>query len=136
VRVPAIIVSPWIEPRAVSSTVFDHTSIIKTILLRFCPGVLREPRPAAGPRARLGVGPHYPGMRTAHASHLGGLLTRDTPRRDALLRQAAARAAGAPTGQPRPGAQAPGTGPLNDLQKSILTATRELRRRGRGPNTP
>jgi phospholipase C len=49
VRVPAIVVSPWIEPRTVSSTLFDHTSIIKTILLRFCPGVLREPpRPEHG----------------------------------------------------------------------------------------
>ena len=46
VRVPAIIVSPWIEPRTVSSTLFDHTSIIKTILLRFCPGALREPQHA------------------------------------------------------------------------------------------
>jgi phospholipase C len=47
VRVPAIIVSPWVEPRTVSSTLFDHTSIIKTILLRFCPQALRE-RPPAG----------------------------------------------------------------------------------------
>ena len=36
VRVPALIVSPWVEPGSVSHTVFDHTSIIKTILLRFC----------------------------------------------------------------------------------------------------
>jgi phospholipase C len=28
VRVPALIVSPWIEPGSVSTTVFDHTSII------------------------------------------------------------------------------------------------------------
>ena len=42
VRVPAIIVSPWIEPRTVSHTVFDHTSIIKTILQRFCPAGLRS----------------------------------------------------------------------------------------------
>jgi phospholipase C len=38
VRVPALIVSPWTEPGSVSTTVFDHTSIIKTILLRFAPG--------------------------------------------------------------------------------------------------
>ena len=36
VRVPALVVSPWIEPGTVSHTVFDHTSILKTILLRFC----------------------------------------------------------------------------------------------------
>lgn len=29
VRVPALIVSPWVEPRSVSTTLFDHTSIIK-----------------------------------------------------------------------------------------------------------
>jgi len=148
--VPAIIVSPWIEPRTVSSAVFDHTSIIKTILLRFCPGALQEP--AAGRRARLGLGPQYPGTRTAHARHLGELLTRGTPRpapsRDALLRQAAARATPAGTGQTAetgqaagsgqasPGSPEPGQRPLNDLQKSILAATRELRQRGHPPNTP
>jgi phospholipase C len=36
VRVPAILVSPWVPQRKVVSTLFDHTSIIKTILLRFC----------------------------------------------------------------------------------------------------
>jgi phospholipase C len=36
VRVPALVVSPWINPGTVSHTVFDHTSILKTILLRFC----------------------------------------------------------------------------------------------------
>lgn len=42
-RVPTIIVSPWVEPRSVSSTIFDHTSIIKSILLRFCPRALENP---------------------------------------------------------------------------------------------
>jgi phospholipase C len=140
VRVPAIIVSPWIEPRAVSHTLFDHTSLIKTILLRFCPGALHEPPPADRQRPRLGLGPQYPGLRTARASHLGELLTRGAPRpaprRDALLQQATARAAPAETSQPPPGSPGPGDPPLNDLQKSILTATRELRRRGHPPNTP
>jgi phospholipase C len=36
VRVPALVISPWIEPETVCHTVFDHTSILKTILLRFC----------------------------------------------------------------------------------------------------
>ena len=74
VRVPAIIVSPWIEPRTVSHTLFDHTSIIKTILLRFCPQALHEQQPTIGSRARLG--PQYPGMRVVQATHLGELLTR------------------------------------------------------------
>ena len=83
--------------------------------------------------------------RTAHASHLGELLTRSTPRpaprRDALVRQAAARAAaGQPSqpqpSQPQPSSHGPGNQPLNDLQKSILAATRELHGRGHPPNTP
>jgi hypothetical protein len=138
VRVPALIVSPWVEPRTVSSTVFDHTSIIKTILARFCPQALSERQPTRARRARLG--PQYPGLRVARASHLGELLTRSTPRpappRDALLRQAAARAVSVEAGQPRPGQPGPADRPLNDLQKSILAATRELRRRGHPPNAP
>jgi phospholipase C len=140
VRVPAIIVSPWIEPRTVSHTVFDHTSIIKTILLRFCPEALHERQSAGARRTRPGLGPQYPGMRVAHASHLGELLTRSTPRpapaRDALVRQAAARAAPAEPGQAREHQPGPSERPLNDLQKRILAATRELRKRGHPPNTP
>jgi len=142
VRVPAIIVSPWIEPRTVSHTVFDHASIIKTILWRFCPQALQhQPQQPQGKRARLSLGAQYPGRRVAHASHLGQLLTRSTPRpapaRDVLLQQAAARAAQAGTSQPRPGHwDQAGDHPLNDLQKSILAATRELRKRGHPANVP
>src|SRR5262249_34933880 len=35
-RVPALMISPWVDERQVAHTVFDHTSIIKTILARFC----------------------------------------------------------------------------------------------------
>jgi phospholipase C len=35
VRVPAIIVSPWVDKGAVGNVVFDHTSIAKTIARRF-----------------------------------------------------------------------------------------------------
>jgi phospholipase C len=35
VRVPAIIVSPWVDRGTVSNVVFDHTSIAKTIARRF-----------------------------------------------------------------------------------------------------
>ena len=136
VRVPAIIVSPWLEPRTVSHTVFDHTSIIKTILLRFCLGALHG-QPAKGSRAMLG--PQYPGTRVAQASHLGELLTRTTPRpappRDALVRQAAARAARTETSllRGRPGG---GDHPLNELQKSILAATHKLRSDGHPTDAP
>ena len=114
----------------------DHTSIIKTILLRFCPNALHEPQQEGKTKPRLGLGPQYPGMRVVHANHLGELLTRITPRpappRDALLRQAAARAAQAKISQP----QGPGSHPPNDLQKSVLAATHELTRRGHPPNAP
>ncbi len=139
VRVPAIIVSPWVEARAVSSTLFDHTSIIKTILSRFCPDALNEPQRAEARRSRLGLGPQYPGMRVTHARHLGELLTRTTPRpappRDALLQQAAARAQ-AETSPSPPGRPGRGDHPLNDLQQSILAATGELTKRGHPPNEP
>ncbi len=35
VRVPAFVISPWVDQRAVSNVVFDHTSIAKTIARRF-----------------------------------------------------------------------------------------------------
>jgi phospholipase C len=141
VRVPAIIVSPWVEPRSVSSTLFDHTSIIKTILLRFCPAALDHPQQ---PRTKRGLGagrPQYPGMRVARASHLGELLTRTAPRpappRDALLRDAAARASEqARTADPAGRQPEPGSQPPNDLQKRILAATQELHRRGHPAHVP
>jgi phospholipase C len=140
VRVPAMIVSPWTEPGSVSHTLFDHTSIIKTILLRFCPQALQEPQPAKGRRAGAGLGPQYPGTRVAQANHLGELLSRDTPRpappRDALVQQASARAAQAGTGDPGTGQRGRSDHPLNDLQQRILAATHELKRRGHPPDTP
>ena len=66
VRVPAIVVSPWVERGKVSHKVFDHTSLIKTILLRFC----RRPD---------GTIPDM-GARVNNAEQLGTLLTLDTPR--------------------------------------------------------
>ncbi len=66
-RVPALVVSPYVAAGSVSKTVFDHTSIIKTILTRFC----------AKPNGRI---PNM-GKRVAAAHHLGELLTRPTARR-------------------------------------------------------
>jgi phospholipase C len=64
VRVPAFVVSPFVEPCTVSHTVFDHTSIIRTILERF--GV-------DGAVAKIAE----QAPRVAHAKNLGRLLTRD-----------------------------------------------------------
>jgi hypothetical protein len=66
-RVPAIVVSPWVETQRHSHTLFDHTSIINTALLRFCGDHAEECIEAMGPRV-------------AQARHLGELLSRETPR--------------------------------------------------------
>lgn len=63
VRVPTFLVSPWVEPGYIDKTLLDHTSILKTILLRFC----GEHRPFLSDRV------HY-------ANHLGSALTLSQPR--------------------------------------------------------
>jgi hypothetical protein len=65
VRVPAIVVSPLVTRRGFSHEVFDHTSIIKTILLRF---------------ARKANTIPDMGKRVSNAQHLGVLLTEPKPR--------------------------------------------------------
>jgi len=59
-RVPAVVVSPLVGKKQVSKTVYDHTSIIKTILARFC-------RKADGTIPDMGA-------RVRAAEHLGGVL--------------------------------------------------------------
>jgi phospholipase C len=66
VRVPALVISPLVEPHTVSHTLFDHSSIVKTILQRFAPDRLQ---------AMTDGGAH----RLAFAEHLGRLLTREEP---------------------------------------------------------
>jgi phospholipase C len=130
-RVPALVVSPWVPRATVSSEPYDHTSIIKTILLRFC-------RKADGSIPDMGA-------RVAGASHLGGLLSLGTARAapkpatlkplinaaaswratevaDALLTQAA--------GEP------PVPPPRNELQVGFLKARDRLRREGLPPGMP
>jgi phospholipase C len=124
-RVPALVVSPWIPRGVVSSAIYDHTSLIKTILLRFCRG-------ADGSIPNMGA-------RVTNANHLGGLLTlgaaRPKPKpaalkpfiattgawfgaevTDALLAQAAG--------------EAPSPPPPNELQVSFLKARDRLRKEG------
>jgi phospholipase C len=127
VRVPALIVSPWIEPRSVSHTLFDHTSIIKTILLRFCPDALE-----VGGRHRLG-------KRVEGANDLGELLTRTTPRpapeRYALIDDAAARAA-ARAQETSVDQDALAAAPQTELQIRLAAARRELLRLGHPHDRP
>jgi phospholipase C len=141
VRIPALIVSPWVEPLTVSHTLFDHTSIIKTILLRFCPDALKKPKLHHGLLARLKrLGhPRYLGERVAHANHLGEVLTRTEPRppptRYALVEDAAARAAARPEGVAIDGDPL-ARAPANDLQIRIAAANRHLRRLGHPAGRP
>jgi phospholipase C len=65
VRVPALVMSPWVEPGVPSHIRFDHTSVLKTMLVRFC--------------QRGGVLPDM-GARVQAANDLGPLLSRTTPR--------------------------------------------------------
>ncbi len=67
-RVPGLVISPWIGKRAVSHEIFDHTSILKTILLRFC-------------RQRDGSIPHM-SKRVDAATPLSVLMTESQPRKD------------------------------------------------------
>jgi phospholipase C len=139
VRVPALIVSPWVQPRSVSKTLFDHTSIIKTILLRFCAADLqhRGRRESLSTWRKAGH-PHYLGTRVAQASNLGELLTNPTPRpapaHHGLIAAAAARAADqaqAPADEHEPDRQ-----PSTDLQRHIAAAARLLRSRGHPAGRP
>ena len=138
-RVPALIVSPWVPPRSVSKTLFDHTSVIKTIMLRFCAADLEHRNRREGMSAWLSAGhPRYLGTRVAHANDLGALLANATPRpapaRHGLIADAAARAA-----EPSaPGADEhePDRPPPTDLQKRIAAATSLLSSRGHPAGQP
>jgi phospholipase C len=61
VRVPAMLVCPWVAPASVHHGVLDHTSIIKTILMRFC-------RSATGDIPDMG-------RRVNAATHVGAALS-------------------------------------------------------------
>lgn len=115
VRVPAFVVSPFCEAGAVSHSVFDHTSLIKTILLRFCRGP-KGGIPSQGPRVR-------------HANHLGELLTRSTPRpapklpANLALKTTKGLALGAGKKRTK----------LTNLQRQLAAAQEELERLGFDP---
>ncbi|MBV9195804.1 MAG: hypothetical protein JO168_16820, partial [Solirubrobacterales bacterium] len=117
------------------------TSIIKTILLRFCPDALEKPTADDGLLARvkhLGH-PRYMGTRVAHANDLGELLTRTTPRpppdRYAMIHNAAARAAARPKGA-RIDQDALARQSMTDLQIRIANANRHLRHLGHPADRP
>jgi phospholipase C len=137
VRVPALVVSPWVEPATVSTTLFDHTSIAKTILLRFCPDSLTEGSPhGENKHARRLSSPRAPGKRLAEANDLGEFVMRDFPRpapsRNALIQQAKERTPLTPSSDGEGGDDHA----LTDLQQKIRAATQELVRLGHPTHTP
>ena len=124
-RVPAIVVSPWIKRGTVSTTVFDHASIVKTILLRFC-------KKADGRIPDMGA-------RVNAANHLGGLLTLNQPRpappkaklQPLIGAIAAWRAQLAHEGMSALArGEAPEPPALNELQRGYLKAQATLRAEG------
>jgi phospholipase C len=90
VRLPTILVSPYVEPGAVLHTTFDHTSIIKTACERWNLAPLTE--------------------RDRAANDLSDALTLDTPRDDVPEIQA----------QPYQRVPRPEDEPLNGFQKGVL----------------
>jgi len=99
VRVPAVVVSPWL-PHQVCSTTLDHTSLLKSLSTRWNLGAM--------------------GARVAAAGDLFGSLTlasvmrTDTPRRLAVARTAAAVRQAAPPAE------------LTDNQQAILAFSQYL----------
>jgi phospholipase C len=112
VRVPALVVSPFVEAGSVAprEPVFDHTSIIKTILLRFCRDGDRIPDM---------------GARATAAHHLGGLLSRDA----AAAQIVSWRSGFAERRFQELDAQ-PQARPLTELQSGYVKASRALREAG------
>jgi phospholipase C len=127
VRVPALLVSPLVAPASTSTAIlgpdfhFDHTSIIKTILSRFCAS-----------------GGQIPAMtpRVAAANHLGHLLADAPPRRTvadhtALAQRLAAwRANWAQARFQDPIATGGNPGHLTDFQTGFYDMARLLRQAG------
>ena len=134
VRVPAFVISPWVEPRSVCHTLFEHATILSTILRRFCPAALDAPsEPAVLAHRRQAGHGHGVGKRVAAAANLGELLTLSEPRpapdRRALVDWFAAEQATRarrlledPTGVLR---RATDHG-LTDLQSGLLAAHEQL----------
>jgi phospholipase C len=127
VRVPALVIGPRVK-REVSNRLFDHTSLIKTILLRF----------AADPRQALAQMP----ARVQAAPDLGVLL-QDEPRRDIPSHEALhavidawrnrARAERRVSATGGPSSAVDGAGhrlALTDIQKEFALFVGALRKKG------
>jgi phospholipase C len=114
VRVPALLISPWIPAGMIDHVERSHASLLRTILNRFAPGETLTPR-------------------VTRAPDLGGLLSLAEPRSDAPRLAVPARPPAAMRAARRPGAVAT-TGTRTQAPTSLdnfLEAYRaELARRG------
>jgi len=118
-RVPAVLVSPLIEPGTLASDVYDHASVPATLRALFAP--------TAGPLTD----------RDAASRPFHTVLNRDTPRTDLPnlsrhLRPAAAPAAAAvPPGAATPatGPPATGTGQVPDYYRNFIKQADAVRKR-------
>ena len=117
VRVPALVVSPW-ATQSVCKQQFDHTSIIKTILARFCQVDGKIPDV---------------GLRTTEAADLGYALTASEPQPTPSIEEMVSAVAAWQTvnsGKPALGAPLRSPETLDEFRSGIVTASRQLRRRG------
>ncbi len=117
VRVPALVVSPW-ATQGVCKQQFDHTSIIKTILARFCQVDGKIPDV---------------GLRTTEAADLGYALTASEPQPTPSIEEMVSAVAAWQTvnsGKPALGAPLRSPETLDEFRSGIVTASRQLRRRG------
>lgn len=73
--------SPWVKPRSVCHTLFDHATIPKTILQRFCRAELEASSdPSGDPHRRGKLDRYHLSGRIAGAADLGEVLTLSEPR--------------------------------------------------------
>jgi phospholipase C len=117
VRVPALIVSPW-ATRGVCKQQFDHTSIIKTILTRFCQVDGKIPDM---------------GLRTTEAADLGYALTASEPQPTPSIEEMVSAVAAwqaVDSGKPALGAPLRPPETLDEFRSGIVAASRHLRKRG------
>ena len=121
IRVPAVLVSPFIPPRTIVSTVFDHTSIIATARKLFIPDFANS----------------FLTERDRNANTFEGILTLNTPRPDKVKIPK-------PTESPTPGFALAATTvsdtitptadvPLNDFQQAMVNQVLHFQRLTRLP---
>jgi hypothetical protein len=114
IRVPTVMISPWLDPDTVNTMDFDHSSIVATLRALFAPG--------AAPLTK----------RDAAANTFLGQRVRDTPRPDLPVvtpapmppdaqRRMAIKALGAPALEAEPA--------LDDFQRSLVSLTEAVNRR-------